>query len=349
MAANNILPFSQDPSALVESQATYLASSVRPIGNQNGIADPQLVNKALLQASAMAVGLAQFLADNQTSDINDSLVGSALSTIIANAIKNLVAVPAGMIVWVPQNFALPGTLKLNGALISRTTYARLYAMAVASGNIASSDGVWSASALYGQFSPGDGSTTFRLPDARGMVFRAWDDSRGLDSGRGIGTYQVDQLLAHTHGLSDPGHGHSNTVSDLGHGHTITLSDPGHGHGISDPGHAHSISDPGHLHPNATVYSNESGSTNPWGSGGFGSEGTFDWNTGSSSTGIGIYGAGTGISVSGAGCGITASASSNGSNIFVSVNSNTCGITVGNSSGGSEVRTKTIALLPCIYF
>jgi hypothetical protein len=42
---------------------------------------------------------------------------------------------------------------------------------------------------------GDGSTTFNLPDARGVVFRGIDDGRGLDtnSSRVVGSYQDDAL------------------------------------------------------------------------------------------------------------------------------------------------------------
>ena len=103
-------------------------------------------------------------------------------------------VPVGTIIHVPQNAAPTGYVKANGALLSRTTYAGLYAVAVASGNMAASDGAWVA----GQYSPGDGTTTFRIPDARGEFVRGWDDSRGVDSGRAIGTAQAGQNESHTH-------------------------------------------------------------------------------------------------------------------------------------------------------
>lgn len=38
---------------------------------------------------------------------------------------------------------------------------------------------------------GDGKTTFRLFDARGGLPRAWDNGRGVDPGRAIGTWQED--------------------------------------------------------------------------------------------------------------------------------------------------------------
>jgi microcystin-dependent protein len=103
-------------------------------------------------------------------------------------------VEVGSIVYVPANAAPTGYIKANGALVSRTTYAALWAYAQASGNLAASDGAWVA----GKFSPGDGSTTFRIPDLRAEFIRGWDDGRGVDSGRAIGTAQADDLKAHTH-------------------------------------------------------------------------------------------------------------------------------------------------------
>jgi len=73
-----------------------------------------------------------------------------------------------------------GYLKCNGATVSRTTYADLFAI---------------VSTLYGA---GDGSTTFTLPDYRGEFLRGWADDRGVDTGRGIGTYQSDDFKSHRH-------------------------------------------------------------------------------------------------------------------------------------------------------
>lgn len=105
--------------------------------------------------------------------------------------------PVGTIYYVPANVAPAGALKANGALVSRTTYAALWAYAQASGNLAGTDGAWTA----GQFSPGDGSTTFRLPDGRGEFVRGWDDGRGVDTGRTIGSAQSDDFRSHTHTLN----------------------------------------------------------------------------------------------------------------------------------------------------
>lgn len=90
-----------------------------------------------------------------------------------------------------------------GQAISRTTYADLFA-------------------VYGTaFGPGDGSTTFNVPDYRGVTFVGKDDMGGTALGRltaalslasVIGSQSVtlttDQIPAHTHGVTDPGHTHT---------------------------------------------------------------------------------------------------------------------------------------------
>jgi microcystin-dependent protein len=51
--------------------------------------------------------------------------------------------------------------------------------------------------LYGL---GDGSTTFNLPDDRGVFVRGVDSSKGYDTNRAFGTAQNDDFKSHTHNL-----------------------------------------------------------------------------------------------------------------------------------------------------
>jgi len=90
-------------------------------------------------------------------------------------------VPTGTTIWVNGTTPPPGYLKENGALVSRASFPALTAFALASGNIVS-EATWLAGST-GAFSTGDLSTTFRIPDARGEFIRAFDDGRGVDTGR----------------------------------------------------------------------------------------------------------------------------------------------------------------------
>ena len=86
----------------------------------------------------------------------------------------------GSIIFVASSGAPYGYLKANGALVSRTAYADLFA------------------AIGTAFGVGDGSTTFALPDLRGEFIRGWDDGKGVDVGRVFGSSQTDSNRSHKH-------------------------------------------------------------------------------------------------------------------------------------------------------
>lgn len=81
----------------------------------------------------------------------------------------------GMMATFAMNSAPEGWLIANGSAVSRTTYARLFSR---------------IGTLYGS---GNGSTTFNLPDGRGVFLRGADLGRGYDSGRVFGSYQADAV------------------------------------------------------------------------------------------------------------------------------------------------------------
>lgn len=87
-------------------------------------------------------------------------------------------VPSGTVIFAARTTAPTGYLKANGAAVSRTIYAALFA------------------AIGTTFGAGDGSTTFNLPDLRGEFPRGWDDGRGTDPGRSMGSWQKGSLFAY---------------------------------------------------------------------------------------------------------------------------------------------------------
>ncbi|SER25373.1 Phage Tail Collar Domain [Azotobacter beijerinckii] len=106
--------------------------------------------------------------------------------------------------------ATPGPfgLKANGAAVSRTVYAALFAR------------------LGTRFGSGDGFTTFNLPDLRGEFVRGWDDGRGVDSGRELGSSQSGATQSHTHSgsVATAGkHTHTGKTTNNGrHSHSVTF-------------------------------------------------------------------------------------------------------------------------------
>lgn len=104
--------------------------------------------------------------------------------------------PAGVIMMWTTGTAPTGWLECDGAAVSRTTYARLFAV------IADTYGV------------GDGSTTFNLPDLRGQFVRGWDNGAGVDpdaasrtdrgdgtTGDNVGTLQDEEFKSHNHAVN----------------------------------------------------------------------------------------------------------------------------------------------------
>lgn len=113
----------------------------------------------------------------QSGDFSGALSCASL-TVGGAAIAG--GLPVGAIIEYAATAPPAGYLECDGAALSRATYAALFAI------------------IGTTFGAGDGSTTFNLPDRRGVFGRGWDHGRGLDSGRAFGSYQADAFASHTH-------------------------------------------------------------------------------------------------------------------------------------------------------
>lgn len=105
-----------------------------------------------------------------------------------------------------------GWLYCDGSNVSRVVYQELF------------------DAIGTTYGAGDGSTTFKLPDLRGEFIRGWDDGRGIDSSRALGSYQTDTFESHTHTASTATAGsHTHTLS------TTTTAAGSHNHAFGRTG------------------------------------------------------------------------------------------------------------------
>lgn len=108
------------------------------------------------------------------------------------------AVPAGTIIAFGNSIAPSGYLDCNGQNVSRTTYSALFA------------------AIGTTWGTGDGSTTFTLPDLRrrtligqgGVQVSGPGSAVGQVGGAETHALTTTEMPSHTHGVTDPGHGHS---------------------------------------------------------------------------------------------------------------------------------------------
>ena len=90
--------------------------------------------------------------------------------------------PTGAVMLFAMAGVASGWAKCNGVAVSRTspTYSALFAV---------------IGTTYGA---GDGVSTFNLPELRGEFIRGWDDGRGVDTSRALGSTQIQQLESHKH-------------------------------------------------------------------------------------------------------------------------------------------------------
>ncbi|MBE7196603.1 MAG: tail fiber protein [Parafilimonas terrae] len=123
------------------------------------------------------------VAFNQPPTAPTPSVGDNTTKLATTAFATALAVPSGAVMHFAMSSCPAAWLKANSAAVSRSTYSGLFA------------------AIGTTFGAGDGSTTFNLPDLRGEFIRGFDDGRGVDSGRALGSFQAQQIQNHTHNTS----------------------------------------------------------------------------------------------------------------------------------------------------
>lgn len=135
--------------------------------------------------------------------VGRAIIGASTTTDVVNQLgisALLPSFPPGMIMPFAASTAPTGFLICDGTAVSRTTYAALFAVVGAT---------WGA---------GNGTTTFNIPDLRGVFLRGLDSGRGYDNSRTFASYQADGYPAHTHTITDPGHTHTYTAGGAGTGY-----------------------------------------------------------------------------------------------------------------------------------
>jgi microcystin-dependent protein len=128
--------------------------------------------------------------------LDDANAAAMIATLGVNSM------PVGTIIPFAGETPPTGYLECNGATVSRTTYATLFA------------------AIGVAWGEGDSSTTFHLPDLRGRFLRGWDHGAARDpdaatrsacnsggqTGDHVGSVQTEALKSHDHGAAG-GHTH----------------------------------------------------------------------------------------------------------------------------------------------
>ena len=199
--------------------------SYRPVGRQemNGVLNDITAAIAEVQQNGVATwvqpaGLIPPYPINALVRHNDkvwlnNLANNSAAPAVANGWIDVFGngfVPPGAVMSFARSTAPAGYLICNGEILSRTLYADLFA------------------AIGTAFGAGDGSTTFGIPDMRGMFVRGLDSGRGVDPARTLSnTPQNSANLAHSHTI--------NVVAGGAHTHPVTAStnvEGNHTHNVS---------------------------------------------------------------------------------------------------------------------
>jgi microcystin-dependent protein len=104
---------------------------------------------------------------------------TALAATVAAALVTINnAIPLGALINWPVGVPPDGWVECNGDTFLRT------------------DPIFTV--IGTSYGVGNGTTTANYPDFRGTFLRGWDNGRGIDTGRLIGTLQTSQMQAHNH-------------------------------------------------------------------------------------------------------------------------------------------------------
>jgi len=112
--------------------------------------------------------------------------------------------PSGTLIQFAGSTAPIGYLTCDGSAVGRTTYPNLFA------------------AIGTAWGAGNGTTTFNIPDLRGMFVRGTgtNGTYSTSVGPALGAYQADQFASHTHTATDSGHSHGGVVNAIASGTAI---------------------------------------------------------------------------------------------------------------------------------
>ena len=181
-----LIKFSDGDAAMTIANGGAVTFSVAPSFPDNTVQTADVQDNAITLAKLTGLTRGSIIYGNANGDPTALPVGTGVLTGNGTDVSWGAAsggVPEGTIIWHAASTPPAGYLKANGAAISRSTYATLFAV---------------IGTTYGG---GDGSSTFNVPDLRGEFARGWDDSRGIDSGRSFGSAQADELKSHNHSIN----------------------------------------------------------------------------------------------------------------------------------------------------
>ena len=182
-AANNA-------TSLTTAYQAYTTSAVTTFSNSNNIALALKANLASPALTGVPTAPTALTTDNSTQIATTAFTAAVAAAIqqqlsaavsaLNDQISSTRPVPVGAVFYMIKPNVPYGYLEANGQVVSRVVYSAL----------------WN---YLGQPNTGNGTTTFNVIDLRAEFIRGWDNGRGVDTNRVIGSAQLSDNLAHNHG------------------------------------------------------------------------------------------------------------------------------------------------------
>lgn len=191
---------------VLDTTYTFTATDVVTSAKLNNVIDQTTFTSSAIATGNNTLALSSGALKVNTLGITaNELANNSVTTVkildgnVTQAKTNNSLVPTGAVMPFAMATAPTGWFSCDGTLLSRTTYALLFA------------------AIGTTFGVGDGSTTFAIPDLRGYFVRgSGTNGDGVVSGA-FGVKQASANLAHAHTITDGGHFHQYQQPSAGQG------------------------------------------------------------------------------------------------------------------------------------
>jgi microcystin-dependent protein len=182
VASNPVVGISAATSATQGSVRLATQAEVNATTETSAVITPATLNAGISNylpgATEVGAGVIELATQSEVDTGVDPLKAVTPATLSAAAPSLGLAIPAGTVVAFAGSSAPAGWLMCDGTSVASATYVDLYA---------------AIGTTYG-----GNATNFALPDLRGEFIRGLDNSRGVDSGRALGSFQDHEVEAHTH-------------------------------------------------------------------------------------------------------------------------------------------------------
>ena len=176
----------RDGSAPMAANLAMGGRKITGLGEPTSSTDAARLQDVTVDATTSTKGRVELATNAETISGSDT-ARAVTPAGVAAALGAYQPVPPGAIMPFAGAAQPDGWLICDGGQVSRETRAALFA------------------AIGTRYGTGNGTTTFNIPDLRGEFVRGWDQGRGVDSGRSLGSTQssADNRTAEFQTAIDP--------------------------------------------------------------------------------------------------------------------------------------------------